>query len=131
MSFCCQPLTVGIGSQNNGLWSISSQMFDHREEPPFFDVRFSYMDFRKGEWHSAWGSAVQHRWCERGHKQARNSLQRTHPFCLDLLAAIMLTFVTLLPGGRGRGGGRLTLSDDHLWGLATLAKSHLLRVVSV
>ena len=34
MSSCRQPLTVGIGSQNNGLWSVSSQMFDHREELP-------------------------------------------------------------------------------------------------
>ena len=33
-SSCRQPLTVGIGSQNNGLWSVSSQMFDHREELP-------------------------------------------------------------------------------------------------
>ena len=44
---------------------------------------------RKGEWHSAWGSAVEDRRCERGHKQASKSLQGAHSFCLDLLAASM------------------------------------------
>ena len=39
---------------------------------------------RKGEWHSAWGSAVQHRRCERGHNQGSKSLQGAHPFSLDL-----------------------------------------------
>ena len=33
---------------------------------------------RKGEWHSAWGSAVEDRRCERGHKQASKSLQGAH-----------------------------------------------------
>ena len=44
---------------------------------------------RKGEWHSAWGSAVEDRRCERGHKQASKSLQGADSFCLDLLAASM------------------------------------------
>ena len=39
---------------------------------------------RKGEWHSAWGSAVQHRRCKRGHNQGSKSLQGAHPFSLDL-----------------------------------------------
>ena len=52
------------------------------------------MDFkkkmkRKGEWHSAWGSAVEDRRCERGHKQASKSLQGANSLCLDLLAASM------------------------------------------
>ena len=46
---------------------------------------------RKGEWHSAWGSAVEDRRCERGHKQASKSLQGAHSFCLDLLLAASMT----------------------------------------
>ena len=73
-------------------------MFDHGEELPliFLDVRFIWTlkkkkkkMKRKGEWHSAWGSAVEDRRCERGHKQASKSLQGAHSFCLDLLAASM------------------------------------------
>ena len=64
--------------------------YQHQNLPPHlrqhfqsFDVSLmfalynNYMDFKKGkgEWHSAWGSAVQHRRCKRGHKQASKSLQ--------------------------------------------------------
>ena len=57
---------------------------------------------RKGEWHSAWGSSVEHRLCERGHKQASKSLQGAHPFCLD-------------PGGVGQGHANIRLLSQHLF----------------
>ena len=61
---------------------------------------------RKGEWHSAWGSAVEDRRCERGHKQASKSLQGAHSLCLDLLAASMTSRRPARPfaawGGRRR-----------------------------